>query len=55
MKQKLIDFCGFMLFILMFIIALPVICAYGAIKTPIRYFRYVSAKVHDRKPNKYYF
>lgn len=55
MKQKLIDLGGFMLFLLMFIIALPFFIIYGAIKTPIRYFRYVSAKVHDKKPNKYYF
>ena len=45
--------CGFCLFIGLFIVVLPLLMLSGAILRPVRYFKYVVAKVHDKEPKKY--
>ena len=54
MKQKIIDIIGYILFILFFIIASPLLFLRGGIVGIVRYYKYVSDKVHNKKPNKYY-
>lgn len=54
MKLKIVDTLGFLLFLLLFILFLPVMMIIGAINTPIRYFKYVSCKVHNKKPKSYW-
>lgn len=44
---------GFCLFIGLFIVLLPLLMISGAILRPVRYFKHVTAKVHDKEPNKY--
>lgn len=55
MKVKLENIFGFILFILIFLGLLPLLMIYGAFITPLRYFLYVVAKVHDKKAKEYYF
>lgn len=54
-NQKQIDFINFLLYVLLFGLSLPAVIVYGAVMAPIRYFRYVSAEVHNKEPEKYYF
>lgn len=54
MKNKLLDFVGYCLFILWFIILIPFLMIVGMIKTPIRYYKHINDKVLDRKPMKYW-
>jgi len=44
---------GFCLFIGLFIVLLPIMMISGAILRPVRYFKYVVAKVQDKEPKKY--
>lgn len=53
--QKKIDFIKCLLYVLLFVLSFPAVIVYGAVMSPIRYFKYVSAEVHDKEPEKYYF
>lgn len=55
MKNKILSIIDFMLFIGFFLLMLPLLMIQGAILTPIRYFKYVSAKVQDQEAKRYYF
>lgn len=55
MKNKLLDVLGFILFILFYMIMLPVLIISGAIVRPIRYFNYIKSKVNDKDPYKYWY
>ena len=55
MKNKLLDILGFILFLLMFILMLPILIISGAILRPIRYFNYIKAQVNEREPNKFWY
>lgn len=55
MKKKLSDIGGFILFILIFLVLLPFLMISGAIARPIRYFKYVSANVKNKKAKEYWY
>lgn len=55
MKNKLLDIFGYIAFLLLFILLIPVLALSGAILRPIRYYKYVSANVHDKKAKEYYY
>lgn len=55
MKQKLIDLLGYLLFLLLFIIALPILMITGALVRPIRFYKSISANVHNKKRKEYYY
>ena len=55
MKVKIANFVGFSLFLgIFFVLLIPLIIT-GAIARPIRYFRHVVDKVHDKKVKEYYY
>ena len=53
MKNKIIDLLGYLLFLLMFVAMIPLLMVSGAIQKPIRYYKYVSSKVHNTKHRGY--
>ena len=53
MKQKLSDLLGYLLFLGLFILLIPVLMVSGAIQKPIRYYKYVSSQVHNKKHGGY--
>ena len=55
MKSKLLDILGFILFLLFYILMLPVLIISGAILRPIRYFNYIRYQVNEREPNKFWY
>jgi hypothetical protein len=55
MKEKLENVLGFILFILIFMILLPFFMISGAIVRPIRYLKYVSANVKNKKAKEYWY
>ena len=55
MKQKLLDILGFSLFIGFFIVILPILIVTGAVARPIRFVKYVSAKVNNKEVKEYYY
>lgn len=55
MKTKLIDFMGYLLFLLLFAVMIVPLAISGAILRPIRYYQHVNAKVHDKKPKEYWY
>ena len=55
MKNKLIDIFGYIAFLLLFILLIPILVISGAILRPIRYYKYVSANVHDKKAKEYWY
>ena len=55
MKKLVENFVGFSLFLgIFFVLLIPLIIT-GAIARPIRYFRHVVDKVHDKKVKEYYY
>jgi len=55
MKQKLLDIFDFIVFIVFFIMLLPFLIITGAIARPVRFVKYVSAKVNNKKVKEYFF
>ena len=55
MKSKIKDFLGYVLFLLIFIIMIPLLFIRGGIVGCIRYYQYISAKVYNKKPKSYYY
>lgn len=54
-KQKLLDILGYILFLLFFTIMLLPMMIGGAVRTPIRYYKFIKAGVNDKVPDKYYY
>jgi inner membrane protein involved in colicin E2 resistance len=55
MKKLVENFVGFSLFIGLFLILLIPLMLTGAIIRPVRYFRHVVDKVHNKKVKEYYY
>ena len=55
MKAKIANFLGFSLFLGIFFVLLIPLMLTGAIIRPVRYFRHVVDKVHNKKVKEYYF
>lgn len=55
MKGKLLDLIGYVSFILMIIIISPYLFISGGLQRIIRFYQYVSANVHEKRPKKYYY
>lgn len=53
LKEKFTDVIGFIGFVLIVILISPFLFITGGIVRIIRYIRFVSDKVNDRKPKKY--
>lgn len=55
MKQKLKDLFDYLLFVLFFILILPILILSGAIARPIRYYQYTINTVKNKKVKEYYY
>ncbi len=55
MKTKILDILGYIAFLLLFILLIPILAISGAILRPIRYYQYVSANVNNRKAKEYWY
>ena len=55
MKNIISDVGGYLLFLLFMLVCAPIIMVYGGLIAIPRFYMYVSSKVHDQEPRKYYF
>jgi len=53
--NKLVAIFDYLLFLLLFIFVLPILMITGAILRPIRYYKNISDKVHNKKVKVYYY
>lgn len=53
-NERSLNILGYLLFLSLFILSLPILILIGAIKCPIRFYKYVSCKVNNKKPDTYW-